>query len=292
MNIKLISTLLLTLVTLASALTSNDAAANTSVWKVSKGNDFIYLGGTIHILPVSEFPLPQEFTNAYQNSDAIVLEAKLPEATDTAFQMKMMQMMSYQNGQTLSGVLSKSTYRQLSDYLAGFGADINTLNGFKPGFIITMMAMLEAQRAQLSGDGVDAYFNQKALKDAKAIEYLESADFQMNMLASMGQGHEDKFIKMNLSQMEDFKTMFSQMIKSWRVGDVKALEKLVIEPMKEDPKSYQTMLVDRNKNWVPLIEKMFNDNDKEFVLVGVGHLIGDKSVVTLLKQKGYSVKKL
>ena len=292
MNIKLISTLLLTLVTLASALTSNDAAANTSVWKVSKGNDFIYLGGTIHILPVSEFPLPQEFTNAYQNSDAIVLEAKLPEATDTAFQMKMMQMMSYQNGQTLSGVLSKSTDRQLSDYLAGFGADINTLNGFKPGFIITMMAMLEAQRAQLSGDGVDAYFNQKALKDAKAIEYLESADFQMNMLASMGQGHEDKFIKMNLSQMEDFKTMFSQMIKSWRVGDVRALETLVIEPMNEDPKSYQTMLVDRNKNWVPLIEKMFNDNDKEFVLVGVGHLIGDKSVVTLLKQKGYSVKKL
>ena len=292
MKTTLLSKIMLASAIFTASLTSSYVAAETSVWKISKGNDHIYLGGTIHILPVSEFPLPKEFTDAYQKSDAIVLEAKLPEATDTAFQMKMMQAMSYQNGQTLSGVLSKSTYQKLTAYLAGFGADINTLNGFKPGFIMTMMALLEAQKAQLSGDGVDTYFSQKASKDNKPIEYLESVDFQMNMLANIGQGYEDKFIESNLSQMDDFKGMFTKLIKSWRAGDVAALEQVVIKPLKEDPKSYKTMLVDRNKNWIPLIEQMFNDKDKEFVLVGVGHLIGDKSVVALLKRKGYSVNKL
>ena len=63
------------------------AQAQSSVWKVSKGNDHIFIGGTVHILPPSEFPLPTEFAVAYNKSDSIVLEAKLPDASDTNFQM-------------------------------------------------------------------------------------------------------------------------------------------------------------------------------------------------------------
>ncbi|QBG36014.1 TraB/GumN family protein [Litorilituus sediminis] len=291
MKAHFLKTIALTTTLLASAI-SAVAFAESSVWKVSKGSDHIYIGGTVHILPVSEFPLPTEFTDAYEASDAIVLEAKLPEPTDITFQTKMMQKMSYTNGQTLATVLSKSTYKQLSDYIATFGADINTLNGFKPGFIVTMMAMMEAQRAQIAGDGVDAYFNQLAVKQGKDIAYLESADFQLDMLASMGQGDEDSFVKMNLAQMKDFKTMFDDMLAAWRKGDTAKLEEVVIKPMQEDPKTFKTMIVDRNKNWIPLIEAMFSDNDREFVLVGVGHLIGEDNVISLLKKQGYSVSKL
>jgi uncharacterized protein YbaP (TraB family) len=246
----------------------------------------------VHILPVSELPLPTEFTYAYKNSDAIVLEAKLPDPTDLNFQLKMMQKMTYQNGKKLSDVLSKRTYSQLSDYIAGFGVDINTLNGFKPGFIVTMIAMMEAQRSSILGEGVDAYFNQLAVKDSKKIEYLETADFQLNMLANMGIGDEEKFIKSNLTQMKGFKQMFTGLITAWRKGNVKQLEKLVIAPMMEDRKTLKAVITDRNQNWIPRIERMFTDNDREFVLVGVGHLIGNKSVISLLKRKGYTVAKM
>lgn len=276
----------------ASSVMSSLTLAETSVWKVSKGSEYIYLGGTVHILPVSEFPLPEEFMQAYQDSDAIVLEAKVPDQTDMNFQAKMMQTMTYTNGQTLSTVLSKPTYKKLSDYVSAFGADMNNLNGFKPGFIVTMMAMLEAQRAQLSGDGVDAYFNQLAVKHGKDIEYFETMDFQLNMLSSMGQGYEDKFVQENLILMKDFKEMFAEMLVAWRQGDSKKMNDVVIKPMKDDPQTFKTMIVDRNKNWISDIEKMFKDDDKEFVLVGVGHLIGDKSVIALLEAKGYQVSQL
>ncbi len=277
---------------LASFICATTAFAQTSVWKVSKGNDHIYLAGTVHILPVSELPLPTEFTDAYKNSDAIVLETKLPDPADSNFQIKMIQKLSYQNGKKLSDVLSKRTYGQLSDYISGFGADIKTFNGFKPGFIITMMAMMEAQRSSISGDGVDAYFNQLAVKDNKDIEYLETADFQLDMLANMGVGDEDKFVKSNLIQMKGFKQMFTELIAAWRKGNVKQLEKVVIAPMMEDRKIFKAVITDRNQNWIPHIEKMFTDNDREFVLVGVGHLIGSKSVISLLRGKGYTVTKM
>ena len=278
------------------SLSSVTALAKSSVWKVSKGNDHIFIGGTVHILPASEFPLPTEFDKAYNKSDSIVLETKLPDADDTAFQMKMMQKMSYGNGKTIADFLSKRTHQQLGKYISGLGVDIAMFERFKPGFLVTMLAMIEAQHAQLSGEGVDIFYSKKASRDNKAIEYLESADFQMNMIAEMGIGDEDRFIKSNLEQMKDFKAMFLGLLKAWRAGDEQQLNKLAIKPMQDDPKTIKTLLTDRNRNWMPHIERMFAGNgkssDKEFVLVGVAHLIGDKNLLALLKAKGYRVEQL
>lgn len=276
---------------LLSSIVSLTVSAESSVWKVSKGNDYIYIGGTVHILPPSEFPLPKEFNQAYQKSDAIVLEVKLPDPSDSALQIQMMQQMAYSNGKTIKDVLSRETQEKLTDYLSGLGMELAMVEAFKPGFLMVMLMMVEAQKAQLSGEGVDLYFSKLATKDNKSIEYFETLAFQMNMISSMGEGDEDNFIQSNLDQMKDFKAMWSGVLSAWRLGDTKKLEKLVVEPMKSDAKTLQTLLIDRNKSWLGQIEAMFNDSDKEFVLVGTAHLVGDKSVLALLKARGYQVEK-
>jgi len=269
------------------------AIADSSVWKISKGKDFVYLAGTIHILPPSEFPLPDEFQKAYKNSSVIVLEAKLPDPKDTAAQIAMLQHMAYKDGSKLSDVITKKTYQSLSNYLKTLGVDLTELNGFKPGFIVSMMAVLEAKKAQISGEGVDAYYAKLAQKANKPTEYLETAAFQLQMLAGMGDGNEDEFLTARLSQMVGFETMIKALITAWRSGDTQALEAIVITPMlKDDPQSLKDLINDRNQNWLPKIEAMFGDLNTEFVLVGVGHLIGKNSVIQLLKMKGYHVEKL
>ena len=285
---------LLAIATVASTTMFTTAAtADSSVWKVSKGDDHVFIGGTVHILPENQFPLPTEFEAAYAKSDAIVLETKLPAQDDQAAQLAMLQKLSYSGGQRLSKVLSKDTYNSLGEYLAGFGANIQELDGFKPGFIIAMMTNMEAQRAQLAGEGVDAYFDKRATSDSKPIEYLESLDFQLDLFADMGKDNEDTLMRSTLSQMAGFKEMFEALLPAWRAGDVSKIDKLLITPVaKEDPKTFKAMFTDRNMNWVPLIEKMFNDGDREFVLVGAGHLVGDGSVIDLLAKKGYTITQL
>ncbi|NRA81583.1 MAG: TraB/GumN family protein [Pseudoalteromonas sp.] len=291
---KTIKQLFLGTLCIAASITSLTALAESSVWKVSKGNDHIFIGGTVHILPASEFPLPVEFEQAYQKSNIIVLETKLPDASDSAFQMKMMQKMAYGQDETIGDFLSAKTKLNLSQHISALGADLMMFERFKPGFLMTMLALLEAQKAGLSGEGVDIFYSNKATKDNKQLTYLETAEFQMNMIANMGVGNEEKFIKSNLDQMKDFKAMFLGLLKAWRAGDEQLLNKLAIEPMKDDPSTIKTLLTDRNKNWVPLIEKMFSGNgsEKEFVLVGVAHLAGNDSVLALLKAKGYRIEKI
>jgi uncharacterized protein YbaP (TraB family) len=49
------------------------------------------------------------------------------------------------------------------------------------------------------------------------------------------------------------------------------------------------MLTDRNERWVPVIQDLVRGGKNVLVIVGAGHLVGDKGVVELLKQKGLKV---
>ena len=56
---------------------SSAVCADTSVWKVTSGDNTIYLGGTVHLLRSSDFPLPEEYEQSYQASSEIYFEIDL-----------------------------------------------------------------------------------------------------------------------------------------------------------------------------------------------------------------------
>lgn len=276
-----------------STIVAAQEAATTSVWKVSKGEDAVYVGGTIHILPVSEFPLPAAFTETYEKSDTLVFETELPDPTDVGAQQKMIEAMAYTDESTLKDKLSAETFTALDQYLSMFGANAEQLSRFKPGLVATMLITMEAQRVNMGGEGVDAYFTQLAKRDDKPREYLETIDFQLNMLANMGVGEEERFISETLSTLPEFKEIMRSTINAWREGDSEAIETLVIDTFKrESPSSFDDVFTKRNQNWVPQIEAMFGDDDKEFVLVGAGHLVGKGNVLELLESKGFKIEQL
>ncbi|TKB01640.1 TraB/GumN family protein [Alteromonas portus] len=290
---KLLFTLGLAVCSLTSAFAENASQETTSVWKVSNGEDVVYVGGTIHILPISEFPLPSAFTEIYEKADTLVFEVKMPEPTDIEGQKKMMAGLAYAEGKSLKDDVSEETYQALNDYLSKFGATADQLARFKPGMVASMLVAMEAQRSQMAGQGVDAYFMQLAKRDEKTSEYLESLDFQINMLASMGAGEEDRLISETLETLPELKDMLTSTIKAWREGDTQEIDELVVGTFKrESPASYDDVFTKRNQNWLPQIEAMFGDEDQEFVLVGAGHLVGEDSVFALLKAKGYTVEQL
>lgn len=281
------------LLMLAAAMFSSAVWAETSLWKISKGDDYLYLGGTVHFLPESALPLPAEFEKAYQATDTLVLETSLPDPADTAVQALMMQAMTYQDDRRLSTVLSAEVYLQLANYFAPYGLQLQQLDSFKPGFIVMQMLGIELMKANMAGDGVDAYFDKKAQADAKPRAYLETVDSQIQLLANMGEGYEDAFIRLNLQQFSDFDTYFEATLNAWRAGDMQTLNTLMVQPTRDmDPILYQALIVVRNQNWLPQIEQMFGNTQKELVLVGAGHLAGEHSVLALLEQAGYQVQQL
>jgi len=51
----------------------------------------------------------------------------------------------------------------------------------------------------------------------------------------------------------------------------------------------QGLLIDRNRNWIPVIEAASADHDRIVVAVGAAHLPGEIGVLRLLEREGWAI---
>ncbi len=269
------------------------ALADTSVWRIDRGGNSVYLGGTVHLLRPSDYPLPTEFETAYAASQEIYLETDLSALNDLTTQAQMLQQLTYIDGRTLQTVLNEEAYSALSDYAAGSGLPLMMLERFKPGMVVSTLQVLEFQRIGFTPQGVDSYFNTRAMGDGKPLGQLETVQEQIGFLASMGEGNESEFILLSLQDLEETDQMMEEIITAWRAGDNETLaEAFVTDMLEEAPEVYDTLLRQRNLKWIPIIRSMFEDDDTEFVLVGTAHLVGPDGLLELLAAEGYTVTQI
>ncbi len=267
--------------------------AETSVWEISKNGQRLFLGGTIHMLSDSDYPLPEAYDRAYQKSAVVVLETDGQAMQQPQFQQRMMAAMMYQDGRNLKQVLSEDTFKALSQHMTARGIPLDQMLLFKPGMISMTLSVVELQRLGQTAKGVDHFFGARAKQDGKSLGQLETVEQQITFLATMGKGREDDMIMYTLRDLADLPTILSEMKTAWRAGDMAALEKSSLQEMQEAfPEIYKTLLVDRNNDWMPQIEALLTSEPVEFVLVGSLHLAGDDGVLQQLRSRGYQIKQM
>ncbi|WOH35918.1 TraB/GumN family protein [Thalassotalea fonticola] len=267
--------------------------ADAPVWQVSKNGETVYFGGTVHVLSESDYPLPQAFDQAYQQSSVLVFEMDMSLTQTMAFQQQMLQQMTYQDGRTYADDLKPETVKKLNAYMESKGIPVANLQMFKPSMLSVTLTMVELQRLGLGGTGVDAFFSTRGIADKKSFKYLELPEQQISYLANMGKGYEDELINYTLDDMKKLPTMMKEMKDAWRTGDNEELYNVAGKEWQEKfPKSYNQLLVERNNNWMPAVEGYFNTKEVEFVLVGAMHLVGKEGVLSQLQAKGYTIKQL
>ena len=266
--------------------------AESSVWKVKKGNNHLFLGGTVHVLAQADYPLPDEFDRAYQRSERLVLETDMQRLESPDLQQTMLKELTYSDGSNLKSVLSEKTFQALDQYCSSRGIPTANLLPFKPGLVAATLTVFELQYLGLAGVGVDAHFNARAAKDQKSMGQLESVEAQLEFLATMGQGQEDEMIAYTLGDIKNLSSLMGEIKQLWRSGNMSELETLAVIPFKNEfPDVYKKMLVDRNNAWIPQIQRMLNTGEIEFVLVGALHLAGEDGLLAQLSASGYEVQK-
>jgi uncharacterized protein YbaP (TraB family) len=83
-----------------------------------------------------------------------------------------------------------------------------------------------------------------------------------------------------------------QLADAWRSGDYATVERLVLSDLKNDRDLYQSLLVDRNRTWLPKIDALFARRGHAFVVVGAAHLVGPDGLLAALKAKGYRIEQM
>lgn len=271
------------------------AIAETSVWKVSKGDNYFYVGGTIHILNKEDYPLPDAFNIAYQDADTLVFETDIDASNHPSQQAKMMTSMTYHDQRTLSSELKPETYQALKAFLATRQMPIAHFEKYQPWGLSLIITVMEYQRlGMISEFGVDKHFNDKGKANRKKIASLETIDEQLGFLQSLEKIDPNITIEYTLRDVESLPQWIQAMKTAWRKGNIEDFTNMqpVIEMKSQFPDVYHSFIVNRNNNWMTQIPRFIEDKNKEFILVGTLHLNGEKGLLSQLKDHGFKVEHL
>ena len=264
--------------------------SGSSVWKVSKDGNSLFLGGSIHILRSGDFPLPKEFDRAFSQSSMLVLEADIEQLADENIAQYLVTRMILPDGKTLVSILVSDTYEMLKEKCEEYGIPIDSVSQLKPSMIMTILTMLEIQKSGFVQQGVDIYYFNKAKKVKKPRGFLETIEAQIDMLVTMGDGYENDYVKYSLYDMDSMENEFTDIVSEWRKGGASSTEKAILEMKSQWPVLYKTMLADRNAAWLPHINEYLAAGSPVLVIVGLAHLHGPDGLLKQLAESGCTVE--
>ena len=266
------------------------ASDHHTLWGVRGAHNTVYLFGSVHVLKPAESELPDEAVRAYEHAGALVMELDLNDPAAAALLASDPAIETLPAGQTLSETLGAQVYDPFATHLRSLGLDPAMFAHWQPWFAALIMQQAELERQGFeAAAGVDEQFAQRAATDHKPIIGLETVDQQLGFFAHLSIAEQRRFVLYMLDDADDSAHSASEVVSAWRNGDVPGLERLLSESSEQYPELFRMMTTDRNRRWLPTIERLLRDSQDYLVVVGALHLVGPTGLVQLLEDAGYPV---
>ncbi|MFA0961241.1 TraB/GumN family protein [Roseivirga sp. BDSF3-8] len=270
---------------------SAEASAETNtepslLYKIS-GNGLerpSYLYGTIHIICPADFTLAPYVEQAVKETSLTVLELDMD---DPDLQTQMQQSMINPGLMNFTENMDEESRTKLDQILKKqYGAGVQQLGIMKP-FVIQNMLLLKYLPCA-APESYEGRFIELSQQQEQEIIGLETVAYQFSVFDSIPQEEQIAWIEDMINDSASTANEFSRMVEAYKAKDVERLLEISIES--EQFLNYADLLLyQRNQNWIPRIEQIVKEQSA-FIAVGAGHLGGQKGVISLLQDKGYTVE--
>jgi uncharacterized protein YbaP (TraB family) len=278
------------LVLLSTGL-SGQTGGKHFLWKVeAPSGATAYLLGSLHVLAADSYPLPAAIDKAFGESKTLVEEVDLDEMSDPMAMMGALAKAMLTDGKTLDQIIAPATYADVKKRAESTGLPMLALDRMKPWLVaVTLMAPTLQAAGFRPEFGVDRHFFDRAKEKGLKRQALETIAYQLDRFDSMPMPVQEALLKATIDDLDTQVLGVQDMVRAWSSGDVAAVEKLTLTSFKESPELYRSLLIERNQNWVPHVEKCLADKADCFVVVGAAHLVGRDGLPALLARKGLKV---
>ena len=264
------------------------------LWKAQSKTSTVYLLGSVHFLKQENYPLNPKIEKAFDQSTILVVEANISDPNKLSPQ-KLLETAFYLGDDSLDRHVSRESYEVVRKEMEKLGAPLELVNRQKPWFLALTLEAVELLKLGFDPRyGVDIHFLSKA-KETKKILELESLDEQINLLSNFSDGDQELFLLYTLRDLNVLGEQLDNLVTSWAAGDTKGIESIFTKSVKEDPKLapiFKRLIDNRNMSMASKIEGYLKTKETYFVVVGAGHLVGEKGIIGILRNKGYLVEQL
>lgn len=264
-----------------------NADDRTLLWQVS-GNGLSkpsYFFGTMHILCKDESAITPNFKKVIDNVGQVYLEIDMDDLVQMIGGMGDMAM---KDGKKLSDLYSEADLAKIKAWFQAQGQMPYTmLEHFKPMLLSSMVS--EAAMSCEAKDGMEMRIMELAQQRKLEIKGLETMAFQAGLIDSIPYEEQAKDLLEAIDSVEVQQKMMERLVKAYRSQDLDSLDALTKEDEGGVTSKYlDLMLYNRNRNWVAQFKGIASKMPTLFA-VGAAHLTGEKGVLNLLRQQGYTL---
>ena len=289
-SLILVVTLALPLVFASEAFSQ---AQKNFLWSVRSKTATVYLLGSVHFFKKEFYPLNKKIEEAFDQSRVLAVEANIVEKGNIDLQ-KIGERAFYPESDRLEKHVSAETYDMVKKEGMELGLPLELLNRQRPWILALTLETIAILKLGFDPRyGIDVHFLSKA--SGRRIVELEGLDYQINLLSTLSDEEQESVLLMTLKGLPRYPEEVDQLMQAWLSGDANVMDSIMTKDITGAPRMssiYDKLFSERNRNMVSKIEEFLKAEGTYFVVVGAGHLAGQKGMIEILREKGYLIDQL
>lgn len=274
---------------------ARDTEATPALWKVDGPSGHVYFFGSIHVLPKGSVWRSRELDVALAAAQQLVFEVDVDEAQNPKEMSLLVKKYAFlQRGESLHAMLTPGHSERLDAVARSVGLEPSTVDRMRPWLAAMTLGQsgpsVYSAGTQKSVGGVDMQLWAWAKAAGKERGVLETAEDQVRVFADLSREQELELLTIRLEEAQRTSEALSSLVEAWKVGDTAKLDEAFNAEMSDSPALRKAVLRDRHEKWLPQIERMMRDGRTHVVVVGTAHLVGQDSLIAILRAKGVAVE--
>lgn len=299
------------------AYDAKNAGSKGLLWKVTNGENTVYLLGTAHMDRGNLYPFHQTLRNAIQSADTVVLELDFQDQTGMA---EFVAMQTYAEGDGLKDHIPAELYERTVNAFAALGLTEEMVNIYKPWALALSVTSI-VSGDETTGDAplaIDLYVNAAAVNAGKTVTGAETYALQGGIFDTLSEEYQVEYLDASVSMLEAALApaadepqevdpevqaaldaqdqMLTDMMTAWQTADLalfnKTYDKSAI--VNSDDEVNARLFTDRDPGMVKVAQSYLEKEGQNttFIAFGAGHMVAPGGLVPELEKLGYTVEQI
>jgi uncharacterized protein YbaP (TraB family) len=280
----------------AASATKN---ADAILWKIEKdGRPASYLFGTVHLTDERVTTLSPAVKAGLKDAKVIALEVSdLSEQATASVIAQSAPLVMFTDGRRLDSLLSNTEYDAVKSVIGRAGMPADLASSFKPWIVTMILSVSDCERAKVQGGARVLDMQLAEMGKARGLDVvgLETIPAQLAALAAVPEQQQLDMLRASLKFADRTNDMMETLVQLYlkrRISAAMPFQIALAEQAGVSAEAFagfqEKLLVERNEKMRIAAEPLLEAGGT-FIAVGALHLPGDRGLVELLRQAGYTV---
>jgi hypothetical protein len=259
------------------------------IWKVDNGEAPSYLFGTIHVGVSLDSALPAEYLTHVDEARQILVEID-PSDVDAVELQTAARMRRGTSDALYPSIVWHDLVQDLGETVTG-----EQLKHQRPW--LAMMLLLQTRVREAQGEAPVAPMDSTLVNYARQHELnlgtLETPRDQFNALGAVPDAEMAGAVARMVTNADETRADLNQLVEAYLTGDEAVMEALIFDPeeMTQTPTLFRELFDRRNRAWMRRLKREL-DQGGLFVAVGLGHYLGERGLLAMLRAEGYPIERI